>query len=98
MAISLEKVTNQSTPTNKVKSLLDIVLERKEQRYKKSKKKSLRPWQNFNDQVADDRYYKKKSTVMKPFNEAQLSDDEKLEIQIAHRANTLFTHLKKDHL
>lgn len=97
MAISLDKVTNQSS--TRVKSLLDIVLERKEQRYKKkAKKKSLRPWQNFNDQVADDRYYKKKSTVMRPYNEAQLSDDEKLEIQIAQKAHNLFAHLGKEHL
>lgn len=97
MAISLDKITNQSTA--KVKSLLDIVLERKEERYKKkAKKKALRPWQNFNDQGADDRYYAKKSTVMRPFNEAQLSDDEKLEIQIAQKAHKLFSRLGKEHL
>ncbi|MDD0853832.1 hypothetical protein HBN50_12040 [Halobacteriovorax sp. GB3] len=94
MAVRLDDVCKKGSGSTK--SLLDMVLDRKEARYKSknAKKKSLRPWQNFRDKISDERYYKKKSKVMKPFSDADLSDDEKLELQIKERAHELFNNLE----
>jgi hypothetical protein len=101
MAISLDDVNVKTS--GKLRTLLDIILERKEQKLRSQmngesiKKRVLRPWESFND-LADNRHYtpKKRKTIMQAFkkNEVILTDEEKMARRIRVRAEELFSNVE----
>ncbi len=99
MAIRLDEVSSKTR--GKLRTLLDVILERKEQRLKAQeegksvKKRVLRPWESFSD-LAENRHYtpKKRKTIMRPFvkSEVCLTEEEKMARRIRQRANELFSN------
>ena len=97
MAIRLDDVNTKTR--GKLKTLLDIILERKEQKLRAQnehqviKKRVLRPWESFSD-LSENRHYtpKKRKTIMRPFvkGEMALTDEEKMARRISQRATELF--------
>mgnify|MGYP000309156047 CR=1 FL=1 len=100
MAISLNDLNSQAS--KKVKSIIDVVLERKEAKLKARqegiaiKKRVLRPWESLEELTNDSHYEpKKRNSIMRPFQkEPVLSDEEKMARRIHERAKELFTDLE----
>jgi hypothetical protein len=93
MAIGLKEINNKSKKG--IKSILDVILERKEDKLegKKVKKKVLRPWQLHHDGLNQYSDEIKKSTIMSPFEKGgtkSLSEDEIMARKIKLRASELF--------
>lgn len=97
MALKLDDV--KLKPTGALKSLLDIILEKKEERAEKLlKKRVLRPWESFSDSLQGRNFEKRreKKSIMKPFiKDSQLTDEQKLALKIKTRAAELFADVKK---
>jgi len=101
MAIRLDDVNSKKS--GKLKTLLDVILDRKEQKLRAQeqgqviKKRVLRPWESFSD-LAENRHYtpKKRKSIMQPFKKSEpaLTEEEKMARRIRQRAKELF--LNKD--
>ena len=95
MAIGLKEINNKSK--RGLKSILDVILERNEDRVvgKKVKKKVLRPWQLNHDGLNQYSDEVKKSTIMSPFDKKieTFNDDELMARKITQRANELFVDI-----
>ncbi len=86
MAISLNDINKKAS--NGVKSILDVILERKEEKLsgRSRKKRVLRPWESGSAEVTVE-----KVKVMAPFEKTRhLSDDEFMALKIQERAEELF--------
>lgn len=95
MALKLDDV--KLKPTGALKSLLDLILERREEGEAIRKKRVLRPWESFSDLKKDRNFEvkRKKGNIMKPFvKDVQLSDEQKMAKIIKKRAIELFSDLK----
>lgn len=89
MAISLNDINKKAS--NGVKSILDVILERKEEKLsgRARKKKVLRPWQSREVSTQETR-----TKVMAPFEKKQvLSEDELMALKIQERASELFKNI-----
>jgi hypothetical protein len=95
MAIGLKEINSKSKKG--LKSILDVILERKEDKIagKKVKKKVLRPWQLHHDGLNQYSDEVKKSTIMSPFEKKieNLSEDEIMSRKIKQRAEELFVNI-----
>ncbi|WP_372654891.1 hypothetical protein [Halobacteriovorax sp.] len=92
MAISLSDINKKAS--SGVKSILDVILERKEEKLSglAKKKKVLRPWQSENSETQSRVVIKRK--VMAPFEKGQtLSEDEIMALKIQERAKVLFKNI-----
>ncbi|OUR96417.1 hypothetical protein A9Q84_08680 [Halobacteriovorax marinus] len=96
MAISLNDINNKSKKG--VKSILDVILERKEEKLsgKAIKKKVLRPWQRTSESHVNFEEQSSKKKIMNPFEKRQtkLSEDEIMAIKITERAKELFINIQ----
>ncbi|WP_417335544.1 hypothetical protein [Halobacteriovorax marinus] len=91
MAIGLNDINKKAT--RGVKSILDVILERKEEKLsgKTRKKRVLRPWESTQERVQEPQ---KNSRVMAPFEKSQsLSEDELMGLKIQERAKELFQNI-----
>lgn len=92
MAIRLNDLKSTKKPLTE-ESLLDIILKRKEERFKKKqggrfKKKGVRPWAKKDESAL---FEDRQSSVMMPFSkDNQKFDEEKLLRKIVIRARSLF--------
>lgn len=96
MAISLSDINKKAS--SGVKSILDVILERKEEKLSglARKKKVLRPWQSNDSQENSQRQSRVviKRKVMAPFEKGQsLSEDEIMALKIQERAKELFKNI-----
>lgn len=89
MAITLES-TQSRKGSRRIKSLLDLILERKERK----QNYTLRPWQNFGDEVeCQEEGAKKNSNIMRPYEESEdwrRALERQMARKIAERAKFLF--------
>lgn len=93
MAIGLKEINNKSKKG--LKSILDVILERKEDKSsgKRVKKKVLRPWQLHQDGLNQYSDEIKKSTIMSPFEKSGtrlLTEEELMGEKISKKASELF--------
>ncbi|GEM_PF-4529150 len=97
MAISLSDINKKAS--SGVKSILDVILERKEEKLSglAQKKKVLRPWQSNSSEEKLERQGRvviKRKKVMAPFEKGQtLSEDEIMALKIQERAKVLFKNI-----
>lgn len=96
MAISLNDINSKSKKG--VKSILDVILERKEEKLSGSsvKKKVLRPWQRTSKDHENFEEQNTKKKIMSPFEKThkKLSEDELMALKIKERASELFIDIK----
>ena len=94
MAISLNDINKKASKG--VKSILDVILERKEEKLsgRIRKKRVLRPWESRNTD-SQDISNTSKNKVMSPFEKKGkiLSDDEFMALKIQERAKELFQNI-----
>ena len=94
MAISLNDINKKASKG--VKSILDVILERKEEKLsgRTRKKRVLRPWESSSTDSSDPSITSN-TKVMAPFEKKGkvLSDDEFMALKIQERAKELFQNI-----